>query len=211
MQPINFIVDYYGEEIGYYFAWLVHYTGMLIFPAIFGLVLFIIQFTIYMKDGGNFWEGWDAFNSRHNVFYALFIAVWVLVYVESWKRTSAAITSRWLAKDIEKESKERPEFISVENVDEASKTIKKISTTNTAFRKYCIALPLSLFFIGLVIVTTLLIRQWYVYNYLFSIDYPFFEKYFWRYLPAFMNAAVIIVFGAIYKLIVFKLVEAENH
>jgi len=27
MQPINFIAEYYGEKYGFYFAWLVHYTG----------------------------------------------------------------------------------------------------------------------------------------------------------------------------------------
>lgn len=87
MQPINFIADYYGEEYGFYFAWLVHYTGMLLLPALFGLVIFLIQFAVYMKDGGNFWEGWDAFNSKYNTIYAIFIAIWAVFYVESWKRT----------------------------------------------------------------------------------------------------------------------------
>ena len=27
MQPLNFIADYYGEKYGFYFSWLVHYTG----------------------------------------------------------------------------------------------------------------------------------------------------------------------------------------
>lgn len=43
MQPINFIAEYYGEEFGFYFAWLVHYTGMLIIPSILGFAIFIYQ------------------------------------------------------------------------------------------------------------------------------------------------------------------------
>ena len=79
------------------------------------------------------------------------------------------------------------------------------------YRKFFIAFPVALFFIALVIITNLLIREWYVYNYLFTIEYSFFKKYFWRYLPSFAAALVIIIFGAIYKQVVFKLVNAENH
>lgn len=43
MQPINLIKNYYGEKFGFYFAWLVHYTGWLIPAAIVGTV-----FGIYM-------------------------------------------------------------------------------------------------------------------------------------------------------------------
>ena len=42
MQPLNFIKDYYGEKYGFYFAWLIHYTGQLIIPSILGLIFFIV-------------------------------------------------------------------------------------------------------------------------------------------------------------------------
>ena len=42
LQPINFIAEYYGEEYAFFFLWLVHYTGMLVIPALVGLVLFIM-------------------------------------------------------------------------------------------------------------------------------------------------------------------------
>jgi hypothetical protein len=42
MQPLNFIKDYYGEKFGFYFAWLIHYTGWLIPVAFIGLVFGII-------------------------------------------------------------------------------------------------------------------------------------------------------------------------
>lgn len=41
MQPLNFIKDYFGEKMGFYFAWLIHYTGWLMIPSIFGLILTI--------------------------------------------------------------------------------------------------------------------------------------------------------------------------
>lgn len=42
MQPLNFINEYYGSQFAMYFAWLVHYTGMLIIPSIIGIILFIV-------------------------------------------------------------------------------------------------------------------------------------------------------------------------
>ena len=41
MQPLNVIKDYYGAKFAFYFAWLVHYTGMLLWPAIMGIIIFV--------------------------------------------------------------------------------------------------------------------------------------------------------------------------
>lgn len=42
MQPLNFIREYYGAKFGFYFAWLIHYTGMLIIPSIVGIIIFTL-------------------------------------------------------------------------------------------------------------------------------------------------------------------------
>ncbi len=41
MQPLHYIANYYGEKMGFYFAWLIFYTSWLLLPAIPGLALFI--------------------------------------------------------------------------------------------------------------------------------------------------------------------------
>ena len=43
MQPLNFIANYYGEKFGFYFGWLLHYTGQLIIPATLGIIIFLLQ------------------------------------------------------------------------------------------------------------------------------------------------------------------------
>lgn len=40
MQPLNYICNYYGEKMGFYFAFLIFYTSWLVIPAIPGLILF---------------------------------------------------------------------------------------------------------------------------------------------------------------------------
>jgi hypothetical protein len=39
-QPLNLICEYFGEKLGFYFAWLGFYTNSLIIPSIFGLFVF---------------------------------------------------------------------------------------------------------------------------------------------------------------------------
>lgn len=40
-QPLHLIRSYFGEKVGFYFAWLGFYTQMLIFPSIVGLLSFL--------------------------------------------------------------------------------------------------------------------------------------------------------------------------
>ena len=51
MQPLNFIKDYYGEKFGFYFAWLIHYTGQLIPIALIGVVIGIGILIDGIKEG----------------------------------------------------------------------------------------------------------------------------------------------------------------
>ena len=55
MQPLNFIKEYYGEKFGFYFAWLIHYTGWLMFAAIVGSILGI-AIIVEAKQEGKPWE-----------------------------------------------------------------------------------------------------------------------------------------------------------
>jgi hypothetical protein len=74
MQPINFIAKYYGEKIAFYFAWLYFYTSQLLIPAVFGSITAIIM--AVEQD----------LNNRFVPFYCFFIAIWVTVFSEQWKR-----------------------------------------------------------------------------------------------------------------------------
>lgn len=40
-QPLHLVREYFGEKVGFYFAWLGFYTEMLIFPSFIGLISFI--------------------------------------------------------------------------------------------------------------------------------------------------------------------------
>jgi len=96
MQPLNFIRDYYGEKFGFYFAWLIHYTGWLIPVAIVGLVFGIAMIIEAVEEN----RPWDQFlASPLSILYGLIIMLWVTFFNESWKRKQNYIGNEWLVRN----------------------------------------------------------------------------------------------------------------
>ena len=95
MQPLNFIKDYYGEKFGFYFAWLIHYTGWLIPIALVGIVLGIMMIVSGIQDEV---EADHYLSSPLSILYAFFIMIWVTFFHESWKRKQNFIGNSWLVR-----------------------------------------------------------------------------------------------------------------
>ena len=83
MQPINVIKDYYGEKIGFYFAWLIHYTGWLIPPIVVGIIFTVIMFIEAYNDRTDFLEWFDH---PLSFLYGIFMMIWATLINESWIR-----------------------------------------------------------------------------------------------------------------------------
>lgn len=76
------IKNYFGEKVGFQYAWMSFYTVWLIFPTIVGIALTIFQLV----------KGVDT---PLTTIYALFVCVWVTVFIERWKRKAAEISLKW--------------------------------------------------------------------------------------------------------------------
>lgn len=94
-QPIDDIKDYFGSNIGFYFAWLGHYTTALTVPAILGIL---------------FWS--LSQDSKGLVVFAFLNVVWATTWLETWKRRSAEIAYSWGTMDAHLKvfSEPRPQF-----------------------------------------------------------------------------------------------------
>jgi len=71
--------------MGFYFAWLLHYTSWLMIPSVIGIVIYLIQIGDWRVNQGNITYA-DAMDSVLNCIYSIVIALWTTFFVESWKR-----------------------------------------------------------------------------------------------------------------------------
>jgi hypothetical protein len=113
-QPLDAISEYYGETIGFYFAFLEFYTKWLAMPTAAGIVLFCFQ--VYSQRI----DHWLL------PFYSLFVSLWSMLFLVRWRRRRIELAYRWGVMDHEEVEIERIEF----------KGITRISTVTGAQERY---------------------------------------------------------------------------
>ncbi|XP_038137885.1 anoctamin-2b isoform X3 [Cyprinodon tularosa] len=136
-QPIDLVRKYFGEKIGLYFAWLGVYTQLLIPASIVGIIVFgygvatvdtnipslemcdeRLNFTMCpLCDGAcDYWHLSTAcgtarashlFDNPATVFFAIFMSLWAVLFLEHWKRRQISLSFSWDLTGIE-EDEEHP-------------------------------------------------------------------------------------------------------
>ncbi|XP_009637793.2 anoctamin-8 [Egretta garzetta] len=91
-QPIN----YFGVKIAMYFAWLGFYTSAMVYPAVFGSILY------------TFTESDQTSQDICCVVFAIFNVIWATLFLEEWKRRGAEFAYKWGTLDTPAESIEEP-------------------------------------------------------------------------------------------------------
>mmetsp|Transcript_7234 Transcript_7234/g.10123 ORF Transcript_7234/g.10123 Transcript_7234/m.10123 type:complete len:242 (+) Transcript_7234:2145-2870(+) len=150
----------------------------------------------------------EAFNSPMNAIYAIFVVLWTTYFVESWKRKENKIGDMWLMRDYVDPTTERAEFKAAYLIDKETKTTEKVSRISTYYRQVFLGIPISLVFIFAVIVTQIGMKVWQSRN---VDDYGKEIPYELKFTPSIVNVLLIFIYGASYKVIAQKLVNAENH
>ncbi|KAF1372550.1 hypothetical protein PFLUV_G00266660 [Perca fluviatilis] len=140
-QPIDLVRKYFGEKIGLYFAWLGVYTQLLIPASIVGIIVFgygvatvdtnipslemcdeRLNFTMCpLCDGAcDFWKLSTAcgtarashlFDNPATVFFAIFMSLWAVLFLEQWKRRQNSLSLSWDLTGIEDDEEHpRPKY-----------------------------------------------------------------------------------------------------
>uniref|UniRef100_H3CN56 Anoctamin n=1 Tax=Tetraodon nigroviridis TaxID=99883 RepID=H3CN56_TETNG len=140
-QPIDLVRKYFGEKIGLYFAWLGVYTQLLIPASIVGIIVFgygmatmntnipsqemcddSLNFTMCpLCDGAcDYWHLSTAcgtarashlFDNPGTVFFAIFMSLWAVLFLEQWKRRQISLSFSWDLTGIEEDEEHpRPKY-----------------------------------------------------------------------------------------------------
>ncbi|NWX78009.1 ANO8 protein, partial [Alca torda] len=104
--PADEICDYFGVKIAMYFAWLGFYTSAMVYPAVFGSILY------------TFTESDQTSQDICCVVFAIFNVIWSTLFLEEWKRRGAEFAYKWGTLDTPAESIEepRPQFRGVKRI-----------------------------------------------------------------------------------------------
>lgn len=86
-NELSAIKNYFGEKIGFHYAWVSFYTAWLIIPVIGGIAI-----TIYQIITG--------VDTSLTSLYSLLICIWVTIFIERWKRKSSEICLIWGLSDM---------------------------------------------------------------------------------------------------------------
>ncbi|XP_077425169.1 anoctamin-2 isoform X2 [Vanacampus margaritifer] len=135
-QPVDLIRNYFGEQIGLYFAWLGVYTQLLIPPSVLGIIVFLYGiFTVDTNmpsqetcddnlnitmcplcDGVcDYWQlstvcslakASYLFDNGITVLFAIFMSLWAACFLEHWKRRQMCLKHTWDLTSLEDEEEE---------------------------------------------------------------------------------------------------------
>ena len=181
---------------------------MLLIPAFVGIIIFVWQIINFFNKSEELDQWTEAFNTPLNCIYAIFVILWTTYFVESWKRKESKLADMWLMRDFEDPTLEREEFKSAYLIDQETKSTDKVSRIDTHFRQIYVGIPVSVFFIFLVILTQLFMRAWADSN---AKEYGTEIPLHLEFTPSIVNTVLIVIYGAVYKIVADYLVHAENH
>ncbi|XP_020569685.1 anoctamin-1 isoform X3 [Oryzias latipes] len=167
-QPIDLVRKYFGEKVGLYFAWLGVYTQLLVPASIVGIIVFgygvatvdtnlpslemcdeRFNFTMCpLCDGAcDFWHLSTAcgtarashlFDNPATVFFAIFMSLWAVLFLEHWKRRQISLSFSWDLTGIEEDEEHpRPKYetILLQKRQRKQKTKKKRKKSEPAVDK----------------------------------------------------------------------------
>jgi hypothetical protein len=115
--PLDEVRNYFGDHVGLYANWLLLYSYALVWPGWFGLIVFGGQYFFGMCDEATQRHphldrecGSGVDNNVLAVPYSVYLALWSVLFLNSWKRRENELKFLWGSEDFEQAQEPRREF-----------------------------------------------------------------------------------------------------
>ena len=145
-QPLDSVEEYFGEEVTFYFAWIQHVATHLLFLAVCGLIVTMIQITS------------DSFDHPIRPFFAIVVMLWTFVVLVNWRKRCNFLAYRWGTMDYKVQETTRPEFHGKYVVDDITQEWVVRYPKWKRWLIYMISFPVSVFFTALALFLILLVH-----------------------------------------------------
>lgn len=222
-QPLDSIHAYFGGSVAFYFSFLDFYTWALVPPAVLGLFI-----TFFLPGDSptdkpkadNSTPGPGSVNYNDNdlsmsshMLQALFSMIWSTVFIELWKRRSAALSYSWGTLTLTEQFQEpRPGFQGEVGINPVTgRTEPLFPDSQRQMRIGLVSVPVVGLFLGLVVLGMM---GFYfcestmasIHNASGSIITAILS-----YLPSIIHIVYTNMLGNAYRTVALKLTEWENH
>ncbi|XP_071433963.1 anoctamin-8 isoform X2 [Pithys albifrons albifrons] len=196
-QPLDDICDYFGVKIAMYFAWLGFYTSAMVYPAVFGSILY------------TFTESDQTSQDISCVVFAIFNVIWATLFLEEWKRRGAEFAYKWGTLDTPAESIEepRPQFRGIKRISPVTSVEEFYYPPWKRLLFQClVSLPVCLACLTLVFL--LMLGCFQLQEFVLSIqELPRII----RFLPKIILAVIVTACDELYKKVAYWLNDMENY
>jgi hypothetical protein len=198
--PLSKIRNYYGEKIALYFEFLRYYQCSLLFPALIGLIVFVIQ-RVYDQDSSPV--------LALNAIYSVFMTIWATVFLEGWRRKESSLSILWGTTKFERVEVPRPQYKGVTRRSPITDEMEEIYyPTSKRVWIFIASASVSLLILSLVlgIVAGLIILKSEITDSLVVSGINFAGP-----VVSIINAVQIIVFNVLYGKLAKIMTNMENH
>ncbi|XP_066148761.1 anoctamin-10 [Euwallacea fornicatus] len=186
-QPIGDIMDYFGESIALYFAFLEFYTLALSVSAVLGLLGYIISETV--------------------PFFCVFNVICVTLFLELWKRKSNELAYKWGTIGMTSLDEPRPQFRGVMGVDAVTgKVCPQSPRYITYVKMYLVSIPVVIF--CMILAFFLMLLSIWAEDYIKQMEG---QNYYLIMVPSIVYSILVMVISVYFKDFAAYLTEWENH
>ncbi|XP_066260073.1 anoctamin-10 [Euwallacea similis] len=186
-QPIGDIMDYFGESIALYFAFLEFYTLALSVSAVLGLLGYIISETV--------------------PFFCVFNVICVTLFLELWKRKSNELAYKWGTIGMTSLDEPRPQFRGVMGVDAVTgKVCPQSPRYMTYVKMYLVSIPVVIF--CMILAFYLMLLSIWAEDYIKQMEG---QNDYLIMVPSVVYSILVMVISVYFKDFAAYLTEWENH